>query len=153
MRILADTNVTLRLTQEHDPNQPTIRSAIDVLRTQSADLCIVPQVLYEYWVVATRPIASNGLGMGHAETKSAIDLLLGDFTLLRDERGIFNHWYDTVSTFGVVGRNAHDARPVAAMFRHGLTHLLTLNVSDFTRYAGITAVSPEAVVRGDVPLS
>lgn len=36
------------------------------------------------------------------------------------------------------GKNAHDARLVAAMVRHGLTHILTFNAQDFSRYRGIT---------------
>jgi len=37
----------------------------------------------------------------------------------------------------VVGKAAHDARLVAAMNRHALSHLLTFNVSDFKRYPAI----------------
>jgi hypothetical protein len=46
----------------------------------------------------------------------------------------------------VVGKNGHDARLVAAMMVHGLTHLLTFNVQDFRRYPGITAVTPADVL-------
>jgi hypothetical protein len=41
----------------------------------------------------------------------------------------------------------HDARLVAVMRVHGLTHVLTFNPTDFTRYPGITVVRPQ-----DVPL-
>ncbi len=30
--------------------------------------------------------------------------------------------------------NVHDARLTAAMLVHGLTHILTFNISDFARY-------------------
>jgi hypothetical protein len=42
----------------------------------------------------------------------------------------------------VSGVQVHDARIAAAMRVHGVTHLLTLNTGDFTRYPGITAVHP-----------
>jgi hypothetical protein len=41
-----------------------------------------------------------------------------------------------------LGKNAHDARLVAAMRVHGLTHLLTFNAQDFRRYPGINVVTP-----------
>ena len=45
----------------------------------------------------------------------------------------------------VIGKNAHDARLVAAMRVHGVTHLLTFNDQDFARYTGITVLTPAAV--------
>jgi hypothetical protein len=48
-----------------------------------------------------------------------------------------------VLAHAVSGAQVHDARLVAAMHVHGLTHLLTLNVPDFTRYPGITIVHPQ----------
>jgi len=41
-----------------------------------------------------------------------------------------------------VGVKVHDARIVAAMLVHGITHVLTLDEHDFVRYPGITAVHP-----------
>jgi predicted nucleic acid-binding protein len=43
------------------------------------------------------------------------------------------------------GVQVHDARLVAVMHVHGLTHLLTLNTVDFIRYPGITVVHPQNV--------
>jgi len=39
----------------------------------------------------------------------------------------------------------HDARLAAAMLVHGIGHILTLNVADFSRYSGLTAVHPSSV--------
>jgi predicted nucleic acid-binding protein len=46
----------------------------------------------------------------------------------------------------VVGRAVHDAQLVASMVVHGITHILTLNVPDFARYAEVTPVHPQQVV-------
>jgi predicted nucleic acid-binding protein len=43
---------------------------------------------------------------------------------------------------GVQGKQAHDARLVAAMKRHSINQILTFNTADFARYAEITAISP-----------
>lgn len=55
MRILLDSNVLLRSVEpKHAQHQASI-DAIDALRKLGHDLAIVPQVLYEFWSVATRP--------------------------------------------------------------------------------------------------
>jgi len=36
-------------------------AAVAGLRQRNIDLCIVPQNLVEFWAVATRPVANNGL--------------------------------------------------------------------------------------------
>ena len=49
--------------------------------------------------------------------------------------------------YEVLGVQVHDARLVAAMIAHNVTHILTFNVTDFARYTdeGIEAVNPAAV--------
>jgi hypothetical protein len=42
----------------------------------------------------------------------------------------------------VSGTKVHDARLVAAMMVHAITHLLTLNAGGFARYPGVSAVHP-----------
>ena len=51
-----------------------------------------------------------------------------------------------VASTPVLGKNAHDARLVAAMTVHGLAHLLTFNAQDFGQYSGMTAVTPADVL-------
>jgi hypothetical protein len=46
-----------------------------------------------------------------------------------------------------MGVNVHDARLVAAMIAHGVTHVLTANVKDFARYPTVTAVAPGEIHR------
>lgn len=141
MRVLIDTNVLLRSAEpEHVHFQPSV-DAIDLLRQQGHELTIVPQVLYEFWSVATRPIANNGLGMSPAVAHAEISALSTLFRVLRDERGIYSLWNQLVVSHGVKGKQAHDARLAAAIQRHMVSHLLTFNTADFSRYPFLTAVS------------
>ncbi|MEX0641079.1 MAG: hypothetical protein WD468_00180 [Pirellulales bacterium] len=48
-------------------------------------------------------------------------------------------------TSDVKGKPAHDARLVAAMTRHSITHILTFNVDDFRRFSGIEVLQPQTV--------
>ena len=45
----------------------------------------------------------------------------------------------------MAGKKAHDARLVAAMNLHGITHIVTFNSDDFARDAGITVIHPQGL--------
>jgi predicted nucleic acid-binding protein len=64
---------------------------------------------------------------------------------------VFSYWRDLVATNDVKGKNAHDARLVAAMQRHGLTDLLSFNKPDFARFTAINAFTPAEVLDGKIP--
>jgi predicted nucleic acid-binding protein len=143
--ILVDTNVLLRSAQpSHSLHQSAVASVAN-LRLANEALCLVPQVLYEYWVVATRPVDENGLGMSARETEVDLAKLMQRFRFFRDERAIFEPWHKLVVQHQVLGKNGHDARLVAAMQRHSLTHILTFNGDHFKRYPGITVLVPQVV--------
>ncbi|WGV24288.1 type II toxin-antitoxin system VapC family toxin [Halotia branconii] len=145
MAYLLDTNVLLR---SADPNHPMYNSATNatsLLRNQGETLCIVPQNLIEFWNVYTRPANKNGLGHTASEASEEIRRLKAFFTFLTDTASIYNEWERLAMQYQVKGVNVHDARLVAAMLVHGLTHILTFNISDFARYSEIIAVNPTAI--------
>jgi predicted nucleic acid-binding protein len=143
--ILVDTNVLLRAAQPSHPHCAAAIAAVKSARLRGYIPCIVPQVIYEYWVVATRSVADNGLGLTIAEAETDTAQLLDQFQLFRDERAIFDHWRQIVVQHDVHGKSAHDARLVAAMNRHGLAYLLTFNDADFKRFTEITALHPAKI--------
>ena len=146
MSILLDTNALLRLAQPRHPDHISARETVRLLLEQDESVCVVPQNLYEFWSVATRPVEANGLGMSNTETRRELQSIKHVFKLLRDERGILSGWEDLVFESDSKGKAAHDTRLVAAMHRHGLTELLTFNEADFKRYSRmITIRTPQAV--------
>jgi predicted nucleic acid-binding protein len=144
---LLDTNILTRSAQSGHPQQLPARNAVKQLFDRGEQICIVPQNLYEFWAVATRSPAENGLGMSMVEAESELARVKEVFTLLGDEEGILQEWERLVIAHQVRGKTSHDARLVAAMHRHGLTHLLTFNASHFNRFPGITVVTPEEVLQ------
>jgi predicted nucleic acid-binding protein len=50
-----------------------------------------------------------------------------------------------VSTLEGQGVQVHDARLAAAMYAHGISHILTFNGNDFRRYPGISAIHADSV--------
>ena len=65
------------------------------------------------------------------------------FQLLPDKPGYFAEWQWLVKNYEVKGVNVHDARLVAAMLVHNLTHIITFNGKDFRRYQEITIIDPK----------
>jgi predicted nucleic acid-binding protein len=152
MIVLVDTNVLLRLDQVSSPQREIARAAIERLFDDQHLLRTVPQVLYEYWVVATRPAEANGLGFSSTDAQQMLSDHKELFPPLRDERGILERWEDLVNGYAIQGKAAHDAHLAAAMLRHGMTHILTFNDKDFARYREVTAITPKAVLAGTLLL-
>lgn len=145
--MLLDTNILARLAQPQHLHHTRARDAVRLLLEQNEELFVVPQNLYEFWVVATRPVGENGLGMATSEAMEELRQIKRLFVLLLDERGIFPEWEQIINVHDVKGRMAHDARLVAAMRRHGLSDLLTFNATHFTRFSDIRVITPENVVQ------
>lgn len=146
MKVLLDTNALCRRAELHHPHHAVAAAALVRLVAENHQPCLVPQVVYEYWVVATRPCEQNGLGMSSEGVSRTIDAWDGKLAFLRDERRVFDDWRDLVSRYRIKGKPAHDARLVAAMLRHGVTSLVTFNVADFLRYTEIKVYSPEDIL-------
>jgi predicted nucleic acid-binding protein len=143
---LVDTNILSRMAE---PGHAMSQAALDSTRAlglQGHALYVVPQNLYEFWVVCTRPQANNGLGKSVTETVMELAKVKTLFTLLDDPPALYPAWEQLVTAHAIAGKIAHDARLVAAMVVHGLTHLLTFNDADFRRFTGITVLTPAAVL-------
>ena len=151
MSYLIDTNILLRIMQDNHPMHPTAAIAVEQLLSNNETVHVVPQNLYESWVVCTRPIAENGLGKTIAETEAEFAKIKSLLSFLPDSAAIYGEWEKLVSKYTVVGKTAHDARLVAAMMVHGITHLVTFNDRNFHRYSGITIMTPADVIEAFPP--
>ncbi|KAM3089804.1 type II toxin-antitoxin system VapC family toxin [Phormidesmis sp. 146-35] len=140
---MLDTNVVMRFCNPSDVQHELATNAISRLLVQSDECLLVTQVIIEFWVVATRPTQTNGLGWTVEQTRSTIDQLLDRFPFLEESPQIFPNWLNLVTTNKVMGKRTHDARIIAAMLANGITHLLTLNPSDFAGTSSITIIHPQ----------
>jgi hypothetical protein len=122
-------------------------TSVSALRQKGESLCLAPQNLYEFWVVATRPVGENGLGMTPAAAQTELIQLKALFHIMDDTPAVLAEWERLVFDYQVIGKNAHDARLVASMIIHQITHILTFNRTDFQRYREIIVISPESVLR------
>jgi predicted nucleic acid-binding protein len=124
MAHLADTNCLLRWAQPHHPLHPIARAAITELHRRGESVFIAPQNLIEFWNVATRPVNRNGFGLTPAQADQELTRLEGLFLIAPDTPAIFGVWRQLVVAIGVSGVQVHDARLVAVMQVHGLTHIV-----------------------------
>ncbi len=141
--ILLDTNLLTRMTRSREPQSGVARTAIQTLLRRRERLIVVPQNLYEFWAVATRPPGPppggrNGLGMTAVQAGHWLRFFRRRFTLLPDHEELSTLWHN------VAGFRAHDVRLVAAMQSYGITQLLTFNTSDFSGFA-IATLDPAAI--------
>ena|SRR5438445_6263873 len=125
MKCLVDTNVLLRSVQLSHPMNSVPAGSINSFLRSGETLVIVPQNVIEFWCVATRPEAANGLGLSAAETAQRVKAFRNFLVLLPDANEIFNEWERLVAQHVVTGKRVYDARLVAAMLVHEVTHILT----------------------------
>ena len=144
MLVLADSGVLLRLLQRTDPEHAVVRQALRILRGRGDTIVVSPQNAAEFWNVCTRPQAARGgLGLTFAETDRRLRIIERVFDVIPDSATTYALWRQLVTAHDVMGVRVHDARLVAWMRAWGISHILTLNPSDFVRYQPIvTAIHP-----------
>lgn len=153
MHLLADSGILLRLVNPADPLHPTIDAAATALRSRGDTLVYALQNAAEFWNVCTRPTAARGgLGLGPIETERRLGLVEAVFSLVAEPPPVYRIWRQSVVTHAVQGKQVHDARLAALMLAHGITHILTLNGTDFARYSGIVPIDPASLVRPPPPV-
>jgi predicted nucleic acid-binding protein len=116
---LIDTNILLRISRRQDPQHKVVDAALARLAERGTMLCYTLQNIAELWNAMTRPA-----------------------TLLVDNEKVYREWRRIVLAYSVSGVQVHDARLAAAMYAHGVSHILTLDIGDFSRFSGLTAVHP-----------
>lgn len=144
MIYLVDTNVLLRLLHTTDPNYPTVQSAVNKLWTNNDELKATPQNFAEFWTVSTRETDKNGYGLTTSEANQLLKAAEQVFPLLPDSYAIYHEWQRLVVDYSVSGAQAFDARLVAVMLFHNVSHILTFNTRHFIDFKpeGIVVVNP-----------
>jgi len=144
MFYLVDTNVLLCFADKENLLHPVVRATLKNLWRDEQNLVVTSQNYIEFWNVATRPAERNGLGLSPRRTNNLLRLFDRLFGFLPDTPEIHREWRRLVNEYQVSGVQVHDARLVATMRVHGVSHILTFNHKDFSRYSpeGIVAIQP-----------
>ena len=142
---LLDTNILLRSRDIASPDYNLVDRTIRYLISNNHQCFITSQVLIEFWVVATRPVAVNGFGWTPEETELSVQMLINQFEWLEETPDIFRLWFSLATTHKISGKRTHDLRIQAVVLAHNISHILTLNPKDFVEVEGITIVHPNSI--------
>jgi predicted nucleic acid-binding protein len=146
MDIVADTNIWLRIADDHSARHAQATESVAQLLARDARIYLVPQNLIEFWAVATRSRAANGLEWTIERTILRISEMRSKFDLLSENEGIFEKWSETVKSERISGKRVHDARLAVQLWVHSVSHLLTFNEQDFVKFCWITILRPQDLV-------
>ena len=142
--VLLDANVLGYLVSPSSPRSAVCETAVEKIIERGDRSVISAQVLYEFWCVATRPAAGNGLGWPVSEARRAIAGFRREFDILHDPPEVLDIWLDLVVAFNLKGKRIHDAHLLATMKANRVSTLLTFNTSDFPAVSGLTILNPES---------
>ena len=147
MIYLLDTNVLLRLVRRSESQHATVRDALRKLRFQGHLVQSTAQNFAEFWNVSTRPVNQNGFGQSIQDADHSLRVVERIVGLLPESPNAYAEWRRLVVQYHVAGIQVHDTRLAASMIAHSVTHILTFNTADFTRFVpeGIVAVDPAHV--------
>lgn len=142
MAVLLDTNVLVRSLDLASIAHPACAGLLSSLRGRSHPLVVSPQNLIEFWVVATRPQAANGLGLSTTAADQSLRDLIAFIPVLPDPPDLFARWHQLVTAHAVQGKQAHDARLAAFMQAHSIRQMITLNAAHFVRFSFVECYTP-----------
>jgi len=150
MSVFVDTNVILRSIEPGDPSHAPAVRAITALMKTGEPVVITPQIVAEFWNVATRPRERNGIGLTTEQAQAELDEIESFFDVVLESRDVYREWKQLVTFYKVRGVEAHDARLVAAMKVDGISRILTFNTKDFVRYGDIEALHLNSIEQGTI---
>lgn len=147
-KVLVDTNVLLEATDEGRPLHNQAVMVFQNARAAGIDLFICTQTVREYLVVATRPTANNGLGMGIIAALENVAQFATKASMLPESLRAGEIFLAWAGKFQITGKKLHDLQILATAAAGGMLTLLTANEKDFPKDASL-AIVPLASLEWD----
>ncbi len=139
-RVLLDTNVLLAATDEGRGEHAAALAALNDWPATGTALYTSGQILREYLSVATRPLEHNGLGLTQSDAIANARALRGRLRSLEENLKVTDRLFGLLGDIACRGKQVHDANIVATMLVHGVDTIVTMNTSDFARFADRVAI-------------
>ena len=143
-RVLVDTNVLIYATLAADPRHERARQVLDQRSRADVEMFISVQNLAEMYPNLTGPKNQPPDSPALARDKIRSVARLRGLTVLPLTLDTTLRALDLCTEAGVTRQAYFDAQLVALMLREGITVIVTENVSDFAKLAGIRAIDPFA---------
>jgi predicted nucleic acid-binding protein len=137
-----DTNVLVYTSQIDSPWHARAEAGLRDAEAAGAALWISDQILREYLAAVTRQQQGRP-AVPMTEAIERVRFFAQRFDVAEDGPTVRKRLLSLLATYPVAGKQVHDANIVATMLANGITRLLTFNIADFRRFAGlITIESP-----------
>jgi predicted nucleic acid-binding protein len=130
---LIDTNVFLAAVDESRPERGNAIQTLEGWPALGVALYTTTQVLREFLVVATRPVAANGLGLALPDAIRDVAEFAEATTVLPETLATWRKLLELVQDIGVTGVRVHDANIAACALVNGIGAVVTGNAADFDR--------------------
>jgi len=131
-----DTNVLVYANQSGSAYHSEATALLGQTEAAGAPLWISGQVLREYLAAVTRPQGSVA-ALPISVALERVRFFAQRFWVVEDGSEVRARLLQLLATYRVGGKQVHDANIVATMLANGITRLLTFNVADFRRFAGL----------------
>jgi predicted nucleic acid-binding protein len=134
-----DTNVLVYANQSESAYHAAATTLLRQTEAAGGPIWISGQVLREYLAAVTRSQGSiAALPMSVALER--VRFFAQRFWVVEDGPEVRARLLQLLAAHNVAGKQVHDANIVATMLANGITRLLTFNVADFRRFAGLITV-------------
>ena len=140
---LVDTNVLVYAHLPESEQHQASRSLLDRAQAGQVPLCVVSQVLAEFYSIVTNARRVEQPRQP-AETLDAIDRLLRmpGMTVLPTPADLLTRLLSLLQQFPAVGAEVFDYQLAAAMLGHGVTRIYTFNTAHFERFPDLEVLEP-----------
>jgi len=140
---LLDTNILVYALFPAASQHAASRLLVEKANDPNAGLCVLPQILAEFFAVVTNPKRVSPAKTPD-EALRAIEqfLALPGLTLLPLPADVVTRWIQLARIRPVRGGEIFDLQAAAAMLAHGIGNVYTYNVTDFQGIPGISAQEP-----------
>ncbi len=144
---MVDTNVLLAATNTAHHNHLAAEQLFSQAHEMGAHLATCGQILREYLVVATRPLAVNGLGLNLEDALHNLAWFRKRQVFIEESEIVHHELVKLVAAGGISGKRIHDANIVAIMRCAGIRYLATYNTGDFAGMTGIEFLEPGDITK------
>ena len=144
--VMVDTNILLSATNrgraDHEASYRVFAKAMEM----GLHLATCGQVLREYLVVATRPVAVNGLGLSLEDSLENLEWFRKRQVYLEETESVHHILVKLLKSHQVTSKNIHGMNIVAVMRQNSVRAILTNNAADFSGITEIEILGPKVLV-------
>ena len=142
VKVFLDTNILLRSTVQAFPGYPEIQAFVAQYLAEDSEMWISRQVIREYLVQTMRPQSFMN-PMTPEQAIQQVKSIEQVFQIADETSTTTEELLQLIRSFPMGGKQIHDANIVATMLTYDIDTLITLNTTDFKRFADkITLISP-----------